>query len=126
MTLPPPFPPDSHPIRCIIWNPDIFGFDSGITRQLADRLSSGLNATVVVPDYFRGDYRGPQEPGFRNYLRDMSDWDGQLKGDWEDKVRPYAEGHGCKVYGAHGEEHTIMQSGFNLVFGQNLTRRYQK
>ena len=26
--------------RCIVWNYDIFGFDSGRTRELADLISS--------------------------------------------------------------------------------------
>ena len=96
--------------RCIIWSPDIYGFDSGLTRQLADRLSSSLGGlAVLVPDYFRGDYRAPgSSSGWRQHLADMSDWEGRLLPDWRDRIRPYAEQElGCRVYGAHGERENL-------------------
>ena len=89
----------------MIWNPDIFGFNSGITRQLADRLNEEIGVSVLVVDYFRGDYVSPRDPTFRRHLAQQSDWEGRLLPDWQERVKPYAEGHGCKVYGAHGTIH---------------------
>ena len=39
--------------KCIIWNYDIFGFDSGRTRQLCD-LFAKEGFLVVMPDFYRG------------------------------------------------------------------------
>ena len=45
-----------HGDNCVVWNYDIFGFDSGRTKQLADLLAeSGF--LVVMPDYFRGTFQ---------------------------------------------------------------------
>ena len=42
--------------KCVIWNYDIFGFNSGRTKELADLLAeSGF--LVVMPDYFRGTFQ---------------------------------------------------------------------
>jgi dienelactone hydrolase len=42
--------------KCVVWNYDIFGFNSGRTKELADLLAeSGF--LVVMPDYFRGTFQ---------------------------------------------------------------------
>ncbi len=87
--------------RCVIWNPDIFGYDSGMTRQLADRLSKEINVTVIVVDYFREDYPIIGSPNFRQKMMEKHNWE-LLKQDWEGITKPYAEEHGCKIYGVHG------------------------
>ena len=40
--------------KCVIWNYDIFGFDSGRTRQMADFIAAH-GYFVVIPDYYRGE-----------------------------------------------------------------------
>ena len=46
--------------KCVIWNYDIHGFNSGRTKQLADQLAeSGF--LVMIPDYFRGGWQAGQK-----------------------------------------------------------------
>merc|ERR1712213_153257 len=39
--------------KCVIWNYDIFGFDGGRTRQMADFVAD-QGFLVIMPDYYRG------------------------------------------------------------------------
>ena len=41
--------------KAIIWNYDIYGFDSGLTRQFCDRFARE-GFLVILPDYLRGDF----------------------------------------------------------------------
>jgi hypothetical protein len=36
------------------------------------------------------------------FLIDESNWEGQIKGDWENLILPYAEKHGVKSIGTLG------------------------
>ncbi len=61
---------------------------------------------VIIPDYFDGGMINPmtsprEELGA--FVKKQSDWDGKLKLDWEDKIRPYALDHGAKTFGAIGK-----------------------
>ena len=47
--------------KCIIWNYDIFGFDSGRTRETAD-LFAEAGYLVIIPDFFRGTWKDPSGP----------------------------------------------------------------
>ncbi|XP_059096384.1 carboxymethylenebutenolidase homolog [Tigriopus californicus] len=86
--------------KCIIWNYDIFGFDSGRTRQLADLLAS-KGYMVIIPDYYRGTLKDPREGGVKDFIVDQSNWN-QLQKDWEDITAPYAKEHGAETFGAIG------------------------
>merc|ERR1712038_1745798 len=44
--------------KCIIWNYDIFGFDSGRSRQMCDLLADA-GYLVIMPDYYRGTWVNP-------------------------------------------------------------------
>jgi len=85
--------------KCIVWNYDIFGFDSGRTRQLCDYFAD-QGYFVVLPDYYRGTFHDPRNPGGKEFLERESNWD-KLYSDWE-KVKEYADGQGCTKYGTIG------------------------
>jgi len=88
--------------RCIVWNYDIFGFNGGRTREIADLIAS-KGFTVLIPDYYRGEaakkHKLDRHLGL--FVRKHSHW-GKLKKDWENVVLPYAEDHGCTTIGAIG------------------------
>jgi len=87
--------------KCIIWNYDIFGFDSGRSRQLCD-VFGDEGYTVIMPDYYRGTFQDPSMPGTAQFIKDQTQWS-ELRRDWEEKVRPYAvETKGAKTFGAIG------------------------
>jgi len=86
--------------RCIVWNYDVFGFDSGRSRQLCDYFSS-QGFTVMMPDYYRGDLWVPGTPGGQEFLRQVSNWT-NIQRDWE-RVKAYgSESLSCKSYGVIG------------------------
>ncbi|TRY78033.1 hypothetical protein TCAL_16709 [Tigriopus californicus] len=87
--------------KCIIWNYDIFGFNSGRTRQLADQLAHEGQCMVIVPDYYRGTMKDPTEPDLVEFVKKNTQWE-QLKVDIEKTVLPYAKGQGAKVFGTIG------------------------
>jgi len=87
--------------RCIIWNYDIFGFDSGRSRQLCD-IFADEGFTVIMPDYYRGTFQDPSKPGTAQFIKENTKWS-ELQKDWEEKVRPYAvESKGARSFGAIG------------------------
>ena len=57
--------------KCVIWNYDIFGFNSGRTKELADLLAeSGF--LVVMPDYFRGTFQVNSLEKMSSHFYDIS------------------------------------------------------
>jgi len=86
--------------RCVIWNYDIFGFNSGRTRQLADLLAEA-GFMVAIPDYFRGTWQDPFGPGALEFLQRTTRWS-NLKVDWEDKILPLVKRRGAKKISAVG------------------------
>eukprot|EP00090_Calanus_glacialis_P028045 TRINITY_DN4481_c0_g1_i1.p1 TRINITY_DN4481_c0_g1~~TRINITY_DN4481_c0_g1_i1.p1 ORF type:complete len:242 (+),score=74.77 TRINITY_DN4481_c0_g1_i1:39-764(+) len=86
--------------KCVVWNYDIFGFNSGRTKELADLLAeSGF--LVVMPDYFRGTFQDPTKPGALEFLKRTTQWT-DIKRDWETKIKPTAIQHGAKKFGSFG------------------------
>ena len=81
--------------KCIIWNYDIFGFDSGRTRQTAD-LFAEAGYLVVIPDFFRGTWRSPTAPDVATWAKEQTDW-GKLKLDLENIVLPFAKSKGILI-----------------------------
>lgn len=41
--------------KAVVWGHDIFGWNSGRTRELVDQLASETEYLVVLPDFFRGE-----------------------------------------------------------------------
>jgi len=86
--------------KCIIWNYDIFGFDSGRTRQTAD-LFAEAGYLVIIPDFYRGTWRDPTAPDVVQFIKDQTNWD-KLKQDFENIVLPFAKSKGAAKFGSVG------------------------
>ena len=89
--------------KCIVWNYDVFGFNGGRTRKLCDSLAD-KGYMVILPDWYRGKLQDPAEgmDKLGAFIKAETVWE-TIKADWDNKVRPYAERHGAKTYGAIGE-----------------------
>ncbi len=74
------------------------------SSRLKKNSTSGY--LVVIPDYYRGKskdpFTSPQEETVK-FLIDESNWDGQLKADFEDSVLPYVQNLGAKTIGTIGK-----------------------
>ncbi len=60
---------------------------------------------VIIPDYFDGGMIDPTsapKEELIDFVEKQFQWDGKLKEDWEEKIRPYALKHGAKTFGAIG------------------------
>merc|ERR1719347_1195364 len=80
--------------KCIIWNYDIFGFNSGRTRQTAD-LFAEAGYMVIIPDFYRGTWKSPfpfDESVFK-FAKEQTDWN-KLQADL-DTVLTVARGRGA-------------------------------
>jgi len=89
--------------KCVIWNYDIFGFDSGRTRQTAD-LFAEAGYLVIMPDFYRGTWRDPSDPAATDvvqFIRDQTNWD-KLKKEVDNIVLPFAKSKGAKSFGSLG------------------------
>merc|ERR1711953_375240 len=88
--------------KCIIWNYDIFGFDSGRSRQMCD-LVADAGYLVIMPDYYRGTWCNPMTDGDKlpAFAKEKTVWN-NLKNDWEQKIQPLAEKKGAQYYGTVG------------------------
>lgn len=47
--------------KMVVWGHDIFGWKSGRTKELVDRLAEETELNVILPDLFRGLERPPAE-----------------------------------------------------------------
>jgi len=89
--------------KCVIWNYDIFGFDGGRTRQMADFVAD-QGFLVIMPDYYRGTmcdvHKEPQDTtvAFLKAHSVLSD----LRKDFQSFVLPYATKKGAKTLGTFG------------------------
>ena len=98
--------------KCIIWNYDIFGFDSGRTRwdrhflvvrtkylvecrQTAD-LFAEAGYLVVIPDFYRGTWKDPTSPGVVEFAKEKTQWS-KLKLDLENIILPFAKSKGQQI-----------------------------
>merc|ERR1711970_1500270 len=72
--------------KWIIWAHDIYGVDSGRTKEYCEKMNQDLGVTCVLPDFFRG-VDGRPDP--------VPSWD-QLVVDWEGKLVPYLHAAGAQ------------------------------
>ena len=56
---------------------------------------------VLIPDYYRGTFMEPWKPEAPDFIKEKTNW-ANLKNDWENKVRPYAQKHGARKFAAIG------------------------
>jgi len=91
--------------KCIIWNHDSYGFDSGRSRQFCD-LFAAEGYFVIMPDYFRGEQKPPFDATnmaeSNAFLTKMTQWEGALKDDLLLRIMPYARKKGAKTFGTIG------------------------
>jgi len=89
--------------KCVIWNYDIFGFDGGRTRQMADFIAS-QGYLVIMPDYYRGtmcDIFNETPDAIVAFIKKHSVLSDLVK-DFQDFVLPYATKNGAKSFGTFG------------------------
>jgi dienelactone hydrolase len=92
--------------KFVLWNYDVFGFNGGRTRQLADQLAA-KGFTVILPDYYRGKVFDPawlaaeDKSKLVEFIKNETNA-AAFKELWTKTLRPYAEKHGAKTYGAIG------------------------
>ena len=55
--------------KWIIWGHDIYGVDSGRTKEYCEKMNTDLGVTCILPDFFRG-AEGKPDP--------IPVWDGEL------------------------------------------------
>jgi len=85
--------------KCIVWNYDIFGFDTGRTRQLCDYFAN-QGYMVVLPDYYRGELFVPGNPGIFDFLKRVSNWT-SIQNDWS-RVKEFMLEKGANTFGTIG------------------------
>ena len=64
-----------------------------------------LGYMVIIPDYFDIALVSPMTTPMEElipFLKNHTDWEGKLRLDWEEKIHPYALGHGAKTFGTIG------------------------
>merc|ERR550519_2874427 len=79
--------------KWIIWAHDIYGVDSGRTKEYCEKMNLYLGVTCILPDFFRG-VDGRPDP--------VPTWEGQLSLDWEALLIPYLELGGAQSVGVVG------------------------
>lgn len=84
--------------KCVIWNYDIFGFDGGRTRQNVDLLAS-QGFMVILPDYYRGFFITPTDPGLVDHIKKYSY--SELEPD-VNRVLTFARSRGANTFGSVG------------------------
>ena len=90
--------------KWILWAHDIFGVDSGRTKEYCNKMWTGehcelwrviqflykcatdLGVTCILPDFFRGE----------SWPRPAPTWESQLRADWELKLLPYLLERGAR------------------------------
>lgn len=87
--------------RCVIWCHDIYGFEGGRTRELCDKLSEA-GYLVLLPDFFRGDWRDVEDPDLVDWIASQTDWYGQRQVEWVEQLLPYAKSLGALAFAAVG------------------------
>merc|ERR1712215_578663 len=79
--------------KWIIWGHDIYGVDSGRTKEYCEKMNQDLGVTCILPDFFRG-VDGRPDP--------IPVWTDELIRDWEDLLVPYLELGEAKSVGVVG------------------------
>merc|ERR1711915_552616 len=68
--------------KWVLWGHDIYGVDSGRTKEYCNKMFEDLGVTCILPDFFRG-ADGRPDP--------IPVWTDELSRDWEDLLVPYLE-----------------------------------
>ena len=96
-----------------MWGHDIFGPDSGRTKEYCQAMSEELGLTCIIPDFFRGAGWPDIDP--------LPTWQDSLSQDWEFKLLPYLLERGAQsvavvgtCFGSYIVIHTSAD-GFGLI-----------
>ena len=73
----------------ILWAHDIYGVDSGRTKELCAKMNTELGVTCILPDFFRG----------QEWPDPVPVWETGLREDWEFKINPYLIERGARRVG---------------------------
>merc|ERR1712227_1199158 len=76
----------------ILWAHDIYGPDSGRTKEYCNKMFTDLGVTCILPDFFRG----------QEWPDPIPTWETGLRWDWEFKLLPYLLERGARRVGAVG------------------------
>jgi len=101
--------------RALITIPDIFGWNSGRTRKIADVMATQLNVLVVVLRSLLSSYKGGEDglpadydfatatdlPELGEWIKSVSQWDASLKGRVTDLFE-YLDSQKCSGVGLVG------------------------
>ena len=97
--------------RWVLFAHDVYGPNSGRTKEYCQKISDDLGVTCIIPDFFRGASWPIPSPY----------WDNELKYDWEVLLVPYLKERGAQnvgvmgtCYGSYITIHTSSDS-FGLV-----------
>ena len=100
----------------VLWGHDIFGPDSGRTKQYCKKIFTNLGVTCILPDFFRG------KSGFIEGLNPLPVWDTGLRDDWRTKLLPYIREGGGQRVGAVGTR--IFYRGSNIYDRTKIYREF--
>jgi len=79
--------------KWILWAHDIYGPDSGRTKEYCNKMYTDFGITCILPDFFRGVSKPTPPPS----------WEfGGLREDWEFKINPYLLERGARKVGVVG------------------------
>jgi len=82
--------------RWLVWGHDIFGPESGRTKEYCQKMNTDLGVTCILPDFFRGAGTEGQFPD------PVPVWEGELSVDWEELLVPYLVAGGAEAVGVVG------------------------
>merc|ERR1712110_1381998 len=98
--------------KWLLWGHDIFGPDSGRTKEYCQKASEELQLTCIIPDFFRGHYEWPMN------ITTIPSWADHLREDWEFLLVPYLLERGAQsvavVGTCFGSYITVHTSGDSL------------
>merc|ERR1719154_561774 len=67
--------------KWVVWGHDIYGVDSGRTKEYCEKMNIDLGVACILPDFFRGE----------SWPNPLPTWEGKMAFDWEDLLVPYLE-----------------------------------
>ena len=78
--------------RWLLWGHDIYGPESGRTREYCALMADVLGVTCIIPDFFRGE----------EWPKPVPTWESGMQRDWAELLVPYLQLGGAQVVGAVG------------------------
>ena len=89
--------------RWLLWGHDIYGPESGRTREYCALIANVLGVTCIIPDFFRGE----------EWPKPVPTWESGMQRDWAELLVPYLKLGGAQTVGAVGTcfgSYTVMHT----------------